>query len=169
MKFKVRGIDTFASTGGRPFDKNKPLIIFVHGSGLSHMVWVLQTRYFAFRGYSVLAVDLPGHGLSSGESLKTIEEMGDWVGDVIGAVGCKEASLVGHSQGCLVTMECVAQHPEKILPKGTGSMIAFGIKGGTEAGAAFINNVKLASHLANVGDARTLAVSYTHLTLPTRS
>ena len=58
MKFKVRGIDTFASTGGRPFDKNKPLIIFVHGSGLSHMVWVLQTRYFAFRGYSVLAVDL---------------------------------------------------------------------------------------------------------------
>ena len=79
MKFKVRGIDTFASTGGRPFDKNKPLIIFVHGSGLSHMVWVLQTRYFAFRGYSVLAVDLPGHGLSSGESLKTIEEMGNWV------------------------------------------------------------------------------------------
>ena len=78
------------------------------------MVWVLQTRYFAFRGYSVLAVDLPGHGLSSGESLKTIEEMGNWVGDVIGAVGCKEASLVGHSQGCLVTMECVAQHPEKI-------------------------------------------------------
>ena len=60
MKFKVRGIDTFASTGGRPFDKNKPLIIFVHGSGLSHMVWVLQTRYFAFRGYSVLAVVIIG-------------------------------------------------------------------------------------------------------------
>ena len=40
--------------------------------------------------------------------------MGNWVGEVIGAVGCKEASLVGHSQGCLVTMECVAQHPEKI-------------------------------------------------------
>ena len=114
MKFKVRGIDTFASTGGRPFDKNKPLMIFVHGSGLSHMVWVLQTRYFAFRGYSILAIDLPGHGLSSGESLKTIEEMGDWVGDVIDAVGCKEASLVGHSQGCLVTMECAKQHPEKI-------------------------------------------------------
>ena len=114
MKFKVRGIDTFASTGGRPFDKNKPLIVFVHGSGLSHMVWVLQTRYFAFRGYSVLAVDLPGHGLSSGESLKTIEEMGNWVGDAIEAVGCKQASLVGHSQGCLVTMECVAQHAEKI-------------------------------------------------------
>ena len=55
MKFKVNGHEVFASTGGRPFDKNKPLIIFVHGSGLTHMTWVLQTRYFAFHGYSVLA------------------------------------------------------------------------------------------------------------------
>jgi len=47
---------------------------------------------------------------------------------------------------------------KKLLPKGTGSMIAFGIKGGKEAGAAFIDNVKLASHLANVGDTRTLVI-----------
>ena len=72
MKFKVNGHEVFASTGGRPFDKKKPLIIFVHGSGLTHMTWVLQTRYFAFHGYNSLAVDLPGHGLSSGESLKSI-------------------------------------------------------------------------------------------------
>ena len=87
MKFKVNGVEVFASTGGRPFDKNKPLIIFVHGSGLTHMTWVLQTRYFAFHGYSVLAIDMPGHGLSSGESLKSIEEMADWIKDVIIAVG----------------------------------------------------------------------------------
>ena len=37
-------------------------------------------------------------------------------------------------------------------------MIAFGIKGGKAAGEAFINNVKLASHLANVGDTRTLVI-----------
>ncbi len=47
---------------------------------------------------------------------------------------------------------------KKMLPKGTGSMIAFGIKGGKEAGAAFIDNVKLSSHLANVGDSRTLVI-----------
>jgi len=47
---------------------------------------------------------------------------------------------------------------KKLLPKGTGSMIAFGIKGGKEAGAAFIDNVKLSSHLANVGDSRTLVI-----------
>ena len=114
MKFKVNNEEVFASTGGRPFDKNKPLIIFVHGSGLTHMCWVLQTRSFAFHGYSVLALDLPGHGLSGGKSLKSIEEMADWLSDVIDAVDFKEASLVGHSQGCLVTMECTAQYPEKI-------------------------------------------------------
>ncbi len=114
MKFKVNNEEVFASTGGRPFDKNKPLIIFVHGSGLTHMTWVLQTRYFAFHGYSVLALDLPGHGLSGGKSLKSIEEMADWVSSVIDAVGYKEASLVGHSQGCLVTIECTSRYPNKI-------------------------------------------------------
>ena len=78
------------------------------------MTWVLQTRYFAFHGYSVLALDMPGHGLSGGESLKSIEDMADWVSDVIDAVGYKEASLVGHSQGCLVTVECTARNPDKI-------------------------------------------------------
>ena len=40
--------------------------------------------------------------------------MADWVNDVIDAVGHKEASLVGHSQGCLVTVECTARYPDKI-------------------------------------------------------
>jgi len=114
MKFKVNNSDVYASTGGRPFDKKKPLIIFVHGSGLTHMCWVLQARYFAFHGYSVLALDMPGHGLSGGESLKTIEEMAVWINDVMMTVGYKETSLVGHSQGCLVTMECASRYPDKI-------------------------------------------------------
>jgi pimeloyl-ACP methyl ester carboxylesterase len=114
MKFKVNNDEVFASTGGRPFDENKPLMIFVHGSGLTHMCWVLQTRSFAFHGYTVLALDLPGHGLSGGKSLQSIEEMADWISDVMDAVNVKEASLVGHSQGCLVSLECAARYPEKI-------------------------------------------------------
>ena len=114
MKFKVNGVEVFASTGGRPFDKKKPLIIFVHGSGLTHMTWVLQTRYFAFHGYSVLALDMPGHGLSGGESLKTIEDMADWISDVIDSVGYKEASLVGHSQGCLEILEYSSRYKERL-------------------------------------------------------
>ena len=71
--------------------------------------------------------------------------------------------LSNHESVAWVSHASAPGHPdkelaEKILPKGTGSMIAFGIKGGKEAGAAFIDNVKLASHLANVGDTRTLVI-----------
>ena len=114
MKFKVNKKEVFASTGGRPFDKEKPLIIFVHGSGLSHITWVLQTRYFAFHGYSVLAIDLPGHGYSEGPAIKSIEEQGKWIADVIDSGGKKDASLVGHSQGGLIIMECASQFQDKV-------------------------------------------------------
>ena len=46
----------------------------------------------------------------------------------------------------------------KYLPKGAGAIIGFGIKGGIEAGRTFINSLQLVSHLANVGDAKTLAI-----------
>ncbi len=54
-------------------------------------------------------------------------------------------------------------HPDfalakKYLPDGQGALIGFGIKGGSEAGVKFINNVKLASHLANIGDSKTLVI-----------
>jgi O-acetylhomoserine (thiol)-lyase len=54
-------------------------------------------------------------------------------------------------------------HPDyerarKYLPKGQGAILGFGIKGGREAGIKFINSVKLASHLANIGDSKTLVI-----------
>ena len=54
-------------------------------------------------------------------------------------------------------------HPDKnlaleLMPKGAGSMIAFGIKGGREAGRIFIERLELWSHLANVGDAKSLVI-----------
>jgi O-acetylhomoserine (thiol)-lyase len=57
----------------------------------------------------------------------------------------------------------LADHPhhanaKKYLPDGAGAIIGFGIKGGLEAGVRFINSVKLASHLANIGDAKTLVI-----------
>ncbi len=50
------------------------------------------------------------------------------------------------------------QNARKYLPNGQGAIIGFGIKGGREAGVKFINNVKLMSHLANIGDAKTLVI-----------
>lgn len=47
---------------------------------------------------------------------------------------------------------------KRYLPKGQGAILGFGIKGGLEAGKTFIDSVKLASHLANIGDAKTLVI-----------
>ena len=67
MRCQVRGADTFFSTGGRAFDADAPVLFFIHGSGQSHLTWLLQSRFFANRGWSVLAPDLPGHYISGGD------------------------------------------------------------------------------------------------------
>jgi hypothetical protein len=59
---------------------------------------------------------------------------------------------------------------KKYLPRGAGAIMTFGIKGGYEAGKKFINSVELLSHLANVGDAKSLVIhpaSTTHQQLST--
>ena len=71
--------------------------------------------------------------------------------------------LVGHDAVEWVRYPTAPDHPDRELakrlyPKGTGAMLSFGIKGGREAGKKFIESVKLASHLANVGDAKTLVL-----------
>lgn len=50
------------------------------------------------------------------------------------------------------------ERAQKYLPKGAGAVLGFGIKGGRAAGGTFIDNLKLFSHVANVGDARSLAI-----------
>ncbi len=57
-------------------------------------------------------------------------------------------------------LKCHPDHTnaQKYLPDGAGAILGFGIKGGTEAGTQFIDSVQLASHLANVGDAKTLVI-----------
>ncbi len=57
-------------------------------------------------------------------------------------------------------LESHADHAlaKKYLPDGQGAIMGFGIKGGQEAGIKFINSVKLASHLANIGDSKTLVI-----------
>ena len=71
--------------------------------------------------------------------------------------------LTNHDQVSWVNHPDLPSHPshslaKKYLPKGAGSIVSFGVKGGRDAGKAFIENVELASHLANVGDAKTLII-----------
>jgi len=109
MRFEVNGKGAFAATGGRPFDPARPALICVHGAGMDHTVWALQTRYFAHHGWTVLALDLPGHGGSDGPALDSVEAMGAWVRQALTAAGGgDQAAFVGHSMGALAALEAAA-------------------------------------------------------------
>ena len=77
MKLLVDDQDVYAYTGAKEFDAARDPLIFVHGGGLDHSVWLLQSRYFAHHGRSVMAVDLPAHGKSGGHALANIADMAD--------------------------------------------------------------------------------------------
>ena len=111
MEFTVDGASVSATTGGRPLDPRKPLILFVHGAGLDKSSWQLQTRYFSHHGFSVLAVDLPGHGGSAGTPLSSVEGYAGWVANLVEGAGYGRAHLVGHSMGGLIALEAAARHP----------------------------------------------------------
>ncbi|MES1176908.1 MAG: O-acetylhomoserine aminocarboxypropyltransferase/cysteine synthase [Myxococcales bacterium] len=85
--------------------------------------------------------------------------------------------LVRHSENALAVAKFLERHPKvtwtrypglesspqqakakKYLPRGAGAILGFGIQGGAAAGARFIDSLQLISHVANVGDAKTLAI-----------
>jgi len=105
--------ELFVYTGAREHKPNQPAVVFVHGTGMDHTVWVLPSRYFARHGYNVLSLDLPGHGKSGGNPVSTIDEMADAVAEVMEAAGIANAALVGHSMGSLVTLSAAARYPDR--------------------------------------------------------
>ncbi len=124
MYFEVDGKKTFAATGGGDFDPARPAVVFLHGSGLDHRFWDGYVDSFAASGYTVLAPDLPGHTNSEGPPLDSIEDMAGWLDNVLTQVGAGRVSLVGHSQGCLVSLEYAARHPHGLRSL---SLIASGL------------------------------------------
>jgi O-acetylhomoserine (thiol)-lyase len=81
--------------------------------------------------------------------------------------------LAGNDAVAWVRHPDLGDHPDhalakRLLPKGAGSMVSFGVKGGREAGRRFIEALRVWSHLANVGDAKSLVIhpaSTTHAQL----
>ena len=113
MNFAVAGKRAFAYTAAHELDPAKPTVVFVHGAGLDHSWFGLQSRYFGYHGRNVLALDLPGHGRSEGPPLSDIAGMADWVSTVLEVLRIPKAAVVGHSMGSLVALEFATRHPEQ--------------------------------------------------------
>jgi pimeloyl-ACP methyl ester carboxylesterase len=114
MKLTVNGKTAFAYTGTREFNAALPTVVFIHGAANDHSVWALQSRYFAWHGWNVLAVDLPGHGQSEGPLCLSIEALADWNAAFLDAAQVKSAVVIGHSMGSLTTLELAARRPDLV-------------------------------------------------------
>ena len=104
----------YAYTGGKPFDPDRPTVVFLHGAQHDHSVWILQSRYLAHHGYSVLALDLPGHMRSQGPALDTVELIADRVADALRAAKVARMIVAGHSMGSLTALEVARRLPAAV-------------------------------------------------------
>lgn len=125
MELHVNGSPVFMATGGKAHTGTQPLLILVHGAGMDRTVWSGQTRYLAYHGVDVAAVDLPGHGRSGGAPLESVEAMADWIWAVADGLGWESVRLAGHSLGGLAVLEATARRPDKVEKLGLfGSALA---------------------------------------------
>ncbi len=114
MDVNLDGMTIHASTGGREFDQPLPTVVLLHGAGMDHTVWQFQARAFAYHGYGVLSLDLPGHGRSDDPACPTIGEYADVVARLLDELGVEAARIVGHSMGSFIGLELAARYPDKV-------------------------------------------------------
>lgn len=88
-------------------------LVFIHGASMEHSVWIMQSRYFAHHNYNVLAIDLPGHGLSEtidDNPLTSIEQMAEWLNTIVANEVGSAFHYIGHSMGSLIAVEAAANY-----------------------------------------------------------
>ena len=109
----VRGIEIYYQ-GWLPEEEVKAVLLIVNGLAEHSGRYANVVNHFVPLGYAVYGLDHIGHGKSEGPILESLPEMGDWLADLIAASGAGKASLVGHSMGSFVALECAARHPDAV-------------------------------------------------------
>lgn len=143
MRFQVDGRAAFASTGTGSHQPNSRAVVFIHGAGMDHSVWVMPARHFARTGLNVLAPDLPGHGRSDGPALDSIAGHADWVVRAMTAAGLETAAIAGHSMGALIAYALALRHPQRCR-----SLALFGISAPMPVTGALLNAAEDNDHAA---------------------
>jgi pimeloyl-ACP methyl ester carboxylesterase len=143
MEYDINGDRIYASNAGIEFSPEQETIIFLHGAGMDHTIWVLFSRFFARNGFNVLAIDLPGHGKSTGDVLVSIEQMADWLVGFLEISDISPATLIGHSMGSLIALETASRLADKI-----SKLILLGTACPMQVGEPLLSAAKKNKHAA---------------------
>jgi len=103
---------------------HQPGVVLLHGAGGSYLNWPAEIRRMA--GQNVLALDLPGHGRSTGYAQQSITAYAEQVHDFLSELGMGEVVLVGHSLGGAVALTLALKYPRMVAGLGlisTGAAI----------------------------------------------
>ena len=114
MIIEIENKSVHASDAGQGTDSSKDTIVFLHGSGLSHIVWSLTEQFFSSKNFNILSIDLPGHGNSEGPCLDSIEKITEWLEKVFDKLNLNNLIIVGHSQGCLEAIEYSFKYKKRL-------------------------------------------------------
>ncbi len=125
MKLILDDTAYYAYTAAHELREDRQTVVFVHGTAMDHTVWALQSRFFAYHNYNILAIDLPGHNLSQGQLLASIEQMAQWLNNLINLTPASGFHLVGHSMGSLITLEAATTFNHKTAPLHSLTLVGF--------------------------------------------
>jgi len=98
-------------TSGWPLDRTKPTLIFIHGAGGSNILWQGQVKGLAGR-VNAIAIDLPGHGDSTGDGMGTIADYARAVADFTRTIEAPKPVPCGLSMGGAITQQLLLDHPD---------------------------------------------------------
>jgi pimeloyl-ACP methyl ester carboxylesterase len=143
VNLQVDGRAVFAYTASHELIAGRRSMVFVHGAGLDHSSFALQSRYFGYHGWNVAALDLPGHGRSAGPPIASVGGMADWLFKTLDTLKIKNASIVGHSMGSLIALECAARQPQRVE-----SIALIGTAYPMKVGDAFLDAARRDDHSA---------------------
>ncbi|MBV2164703.1 MAG: alpha/beta hydrolase [Comamonas sp.] len=99
----------YVDRGAAPWQAQRPTLVCIHGVLCDHSVWQPVAADVNALGWNIAAIDLPGHGLSSGPAPRSVQEAAAWLPPLLDAMGLAQAALMGHSWGSLIALEAAAQ------------------------------------------------------------
>lgn len=129
MKISLDGVTIFVGQGGVDWQAGRRTLVLQHGAGMDRTVWVLLARYLARHGFNLVCADLPAHGASQGDALRSIEAQAGFLWQLLDELqqshGLPQGPVIlgGHSMGALIAVEAAGQQPERVaqlLLFGTG-------------------------------------------------
>lgn len=114
MIFLVQQQPAAVYNASNAFDANLPTWVFIHGAANDHRVWLPVLEGVSTTSANYLALDLPGHGKTFAEAKPSIEAYADWVINLLDNGAINRATLVGHSMGSLIALDCARRYAARV-------------------------------------------------------